>query len=936
MRPGRWRVALRIARRDALRAKGRSLLVLAMIALPILGVTGADVVWRSTSLTTTERLDRSLGQADVLLRSHMPGGTVLQAPFAEDGEDDKPGGAQPTAEQQRSRSTDPATLAAQLLPPGSVLTPLAYDQEVVASSTAGQLQTTATEADLADPLWQGRLDLLRGRAPRQDHELAATQAFLDDSGLRIGSTTKLRDLGDAPFTITAVVEYPDELKRSELIAPPGALAALAGASGAAGDGSGTNGAAAGGPGANGWLVRLPAGATVDWGKVQELNRYGFAATSRSVVLHPPARSAVPYYAEQDGASQQGYFDREVVVVLVTVVGMALLEVVLLAGPAFAVGARRSRRQLGLLAAAGGDRAQVRTVVLAGGAVLGLVGTVVGMLLAVLLVVLTKSPTEQLAGQRFGTLRVLPLDLLGIAAVGLGTGLLAALVPAVQAARQDVVAALTGRDSTRPPSKRLTVLGLAMVAGGAALALFGATSGLGSRSWAVLGGSMVAELGMVACTPVLVGLFGRLGRLLPLGPRLALRDSVRHRSRTAPAVAAVMAAVAGSVAVGIYIASSDEQGRQAYQPEAPPHSVSFSLNRTTPDPASAAAQRAAVQRSAPDLGVRADVGSVSYPAGCKAATCGEVEALAAPAARCPLDDGQYHTGVDYGRYAADPRCRNEVVPGRFGSVVVGDTTTLHNLFDVHDSAVEQAVADGEAVVFDPRMLQDGKASIRLQEPYRQGQDPSKASPSHEVTVDAVLAPAQAPGGGLFLGPKAVAALGLTTVDAGSVWLPATAPDSATQQRAAAALIAAGGDSRTLYVERGYQSQRSAMVLALSGMAALVALGAAGIATGLSAADSQRDLSTLAAVGAAPRIRRSLSGFQCAVIAAMGAVLGTVCGAVPAVALRRVQASGVLGGGHPVIAVPWTELGLTLVGLPLLAMLLAAVLTRSRLNLVRHTG
>ena len=41
---GSWRPSLRMARRDAVRARGRSVLVLVMIALPVLAVTAADVV----------------------------------------------------------------------------------------------------------------------------------------------------------------------------------------------------------------------------------------------------------------------------------------------------------------------------------------------------------------------------------------------------------------------------------------------------------------------------------------------------------------------------------------------------------------------------------------------------------------------------------------------------------------------------------------------------------------------------------------------------------------------------------------------------------------------------------------------------------------------------------------------------------------------------
>lgn len=61
-----WRAALRIARRDALRAKGRSALVVAMIALPVLGVTAADITFRSADLSPAEHLTAQIGAADAL------------------------------------------------------------------------------------------------------------------------------------------------------------------------------------------------------------------------------------------------------------------------------------------------------------------------------------------------------------------------------------------------------------------------------------------------------------------------------------------------------------------------------------------------------------------------------------------------------------------------------------------------------------------------------------------------------------------------------------------------------------------------------------------------------------------------------------------------------------------------------------------------------
>lgn len=112
--------------------------------------------------------------------------------------------------------------------------------------------------------------------------------------------------------------------------------------------------------------------------------------------------------------------------------MAVLEIVLLAGPAFAVGARRSRRQLGLVGTCGGDRRHVRAVVLSGGLVLGGAGAVVGVVTGLVLTVVFRPLIEDQAGHRFGSLALHPKELLAIAVIGLVTGLLAAFAPAIVA------------------------------------------------------------------------------------------------------------------------------------------------------------------------------------------------------------------------------------------------------------------------------------------------------------------------------------------------------------------------------------------------------------------------------------------------------------------------------------------------------------------------
>ena len=63
----RWRLALRIARRDARRHKGRTLLVVLMVGLPVLVITAGDTLFRTEDVDAGEQLSVRLGDADVVL-----------------------------------------------------------------------------------------------------------------------------------------------------------------------------------------------------------------------------------------------------------------------------------------------------------------------------------------------------------------------------------------------------------------------------------------------------------------------------------------------------------------------------------------------------------------------------------------------------------------------------------------------------------------------------------------------------------------------------------------------------------------------------------------------------------------------------------------------------------------------------------------------------
>ena len=130
-----------------------------------------------------------------------------------------------------------------------------------------------------------------------------------------------------------------------------------------------------------------------------------------------------------------------------------------------------------------------------------------------------------------------------------------------------------------------------------------------------------------------------------------------------------------------------------------------------------------------------------------------------------------------------------------------------------------------------------------------------------------------------------------------------------------------------MERGYAGTYGPGLLALLVASAVITLGAAGIATALAATEGRPDQATLAAVGAAPRARKVLACFQAATVAGLGTVMGIVAGFLPGAAI-------VIVDPEMRFFIPWTTLGVTVLAVPLLAMLAALALTRSRIPMERR--
>ncbi|MEW1637837.1 ABC transporter permease [Streptomyces sp. NPDC093801] len=918
-----------------------------MIALPVVGVSAVDLTLRSAELTPGQTLSRQVGAADARIESTGLSGPVLQSP---DGERYAPVGGydkyRPDPEKKDAPLKDAVPAGAEAVQESR--------SSVKVHTRHGLLDTQLRELDVHHPLTGGLFTPLRGRLPRGPGEVIATAAFLEHSGLYVGSSVTPRG-SKAPYRITGAYELPSELARDELLALPGTLLGPL-------DRDLT---AAGAPGlhaTDSFLVKV-GGDGFTWNMVKEANAKGGLVRSRAVAEHPPADSAVPLYAQEPGqryarpGPDGGRITEKAVVA--TVVGLALLEVCLLAGPAFAVGARRSRRQLGLVGANGGDRRHIRAIVLSGGLVIGAVAAVIGCALGVGLTIGLRPLLEEKIGSRFGSLDFRLPELLGIALLAVLTGLLAAFVPAVTASRQTVLASLTGRRGIRRANRVLPLVGLLAVAAGAAIALYGTRYRVSPT--VVAGGSALAELGVVALTPVLVGLFGRLGRWLPLSPRLALRDAVRNRGRTAPAVAAVLAAVAGTVAVSTYQHSRDVQARHEYVAELPAGAGLLTANDNSAHKDVPTA-RETLTRTLP-VAVRADVdrlsiGNPNCESYARDPGCGRVELIVPKEQRCPLHESE-HGPADFPKEEVkklrqDPRC---ALPRRMGSsfdTIVADEKLLQVL-EVKDPGSVEALKAGRPVAFDRRVVKDGKITLRLVT------DPAAAQKAAAVHAelpgqDKVLAVHQAPEGvdswgvRVVLPPSAVKAAGIATAPVGAYFSLARAATTEQRQRLDGEIDRTGADVR-VSIERGYQEDSTIGMLALAVFAGLVTIGAAGIATGLAQADSEADLKTLAAVGAAPRVRRTLSGFQCGVVALMGVVLGSAAGILPAVGLRLTQEReqrsllqravemGYSTADEPLyvpIAVPWDTLAGLLVLVPLGAAVLAALVTKSSGALARRAA
>jgi putative ABC transport system permease protein len=589
----------------------------------------------------------------------------------------------------------------------------------------------------------------------------------------------------------------------------------------------------------------------------------------------------------------------VVVAFWTLSAVTLVAAVLMAGAAVTIATRRQLRALGLLAAAGAGGRQLGVVVVLQAASLGLLGVVVGipaglLVAGALLPGLTRAVGPPLS--EVPPLLVAPGRLLLAGGLGLLAAVVAALVPAVRAARLPVTAALAAQQPPARHRRWLTIVGIGLVLVGLGLVVLQVWL-MGSRwqPWVAVASVPAVLVGFAALSRALVALVGRTARWLPATERLAVRDLSRHPARSAAAVAAVTAALAVPMLLGVQAAQS-------------------------------AAWEAYVPRE-----LRADQVLVYS----QAATA-EVTKLLPGARQAPFTTATDASGKEVTVHG--PLIDHEYSGVANQHPAIGDQELLVAMGGEQAAA---AFAGGAVVAFGTNLVPDGQVTLAITDLPR---------PARHLTVPAVEVTTGPYMGQMLpsfvISRQTAQRLGLPGLTEPPRYLiRAPRPLSDAQRDQLGALQARLPAVSITWAEpdpflRSQEQGMRPIVLALLAVAGMIALACVAAACALALSEAGQDLTTLGQLGATPAMTRRLMAAQAWLLATLGGLLAAAIGLGPAavqtLASWQVRPRLAIPVPPSPWAVPWTVLAVVAVGIPALAAAAASLLGRSPTPLTPRRG
>jgi putative ABC transport system permease protein len=894
-----------MARRDIRRAPGRSLFTWLMIFLPVTAICAIQVVIASNSVSDTEWLDLRLGAAQAVLTQT---GSAFEPSYS------NPGQTVSGGDQEGESGSGKGSTTVRPVPGwgGSVTqqrdaTATLLKRTVVALTLSTLVRGDSGRSietlgvDFSDLKAAGFVHDLRGRVPR-----GATEALVSPSGLAAGvpssgSVTLTRSDGTgATFTIVgtaqAQADGPVQLITVGEAKPDRVLFFVFG------------------------------GAPIGWEEAVRLADYGFEVTSRDLLAHPPADWS-PGNSEQ----LQLFLGT-----LITVA--ALLEVALVVGPAFAIGAAHQRRSLALAATNGATTSHLRRAAVGQAVLLGISAAVLGTAVGAAAGALTYGWLAGDPGQTHGPLEF-PLLQLGLV-LGLGTltAIISALVTSRGLGRLDLVSALRGSVRPAPPRRGAPIIGGLMAGAGLAGVWMAITLPALVYPWVWTVSALAVLVGSILVVPWLLRLASRFSGRTPISVRMALRDTARQHGRATSTVAAVLAGSLILAAVWTLYASGDANSARRYHPSLPAGQASLPFN-DQPSAASMASAKAAALGVEPRLKISvlsalnsspdeadgtSNRGFMALRTGC---TVEQTAAPDTPAACSSLGGGWYGDAILSGSV--------DDLTTAFGLDAAQHRALSDSMLLAVTEAAPDATASGVAADQWARTdITDGQVRfITGAEKPQVYLVPAQALPASVLEHGAVRTRY-----GAIISSDAAEKLGWAVSYS---WLQVADPsgpisadlESRLNTALAPWMVQPDAWWAGIQVERGFEPTEQPVLLGVTAALIVLLLVAAVTATVLSTNELRPFLGTFAAVGASPGLSRRLAGVQGALLTGIGCVLGAAVGGFIAAPLAALSTAEVQTNAPlpPIVTFPWLLIGVLVLATPLAAGLTAALCTPARARL-----
>jgi putative ABC transport system permease protein len=862
-------VAIRLARREVVRRPWRSLMVMLLVIGPVVILTGLAVMVRTQERPLDDVFTHAWGDADIVTSAM----DVIGDP-----------GSVPPIPTGGSTALD--------LPAGSER--LDFREATIRIKTADAQREWARVTDLAvDHAMVGStVDEVTGRMPAGDDEVLISSVLADRLGLSVGDTLALSRPVESELTIVGTATWRDELSRNVVLVDREADGTLL---------SQVTDVAAGMPAAiERTLFALPEGAEPSPQLLEQLTLTGHD------------NRFVEPWSNGDQAQLAIVWSWVGGAVAFVIVGVVIAA-------AFAVTARRQLRLIGQLMGNGASEHTLRATLFLQGSVIGFVGGVVGIGLALGALVALQPLVEQLVDRRIDGYDVRLGDLVPILVLSTLAATIAALIPARTAIRTSVLEALSGRRPVGPYPARLVIRGALAAAAGLVL-LAVATAGsvnsgaAGGSTWLFvltgIAGAVAVILGTCAMSPGIISRLEPLAGRLRGTARLAARSVARQRSRTGAIVAAVAVVAAGAVAGSTVWMTSVAEEASADGWQMPDDLVVMEHTRQTETGATWTFERLRVSDELLAEILEVLPGAVVHHT--RVATAPDVES------------GQT---ADWSTIGG-------------GFLVVDDTTA--DALDLGPEARAALEARG-IVTVDWESEETGERATTGERAMTIVDDEGQTFATDVMM--AVLPAELLPRFGPIIDERTATDLGLL-IGPGQAFV--TTPGSLTEDQRDAlgdlqedlwsmdATVTDGGQTSSYiwmdFHRPAWEPSRTLVTAGIVAVATIFSLAVVALGLALSAAETKDERDVLAAVGARPRTLRRLAGAKAAVLSATGTTIGVPLGFIPTLVV--VQASQIGVWDPTPVVFPWVQVGLLVVAVPVVAT--AATIVASDSGPTRHRG